>query len=1217
MKRAYLIFVFLTLLLRLSAFQVDVEFTDSWNKHGFSIEEQNDKKLNLNYSITEFYFEDILIDNENLTNIQLPGVFLPNDEGMPNLPGSGRYIALPQGAKAELRVIDYRIERYSDIEIAPAPRIPLDTETGPLEYKKNREIYSRDANYPENFIQLSEPSKLRGVDVVMLGITPFQYNPVSKELIVYRDIKLEISYSGGNGHYGEDRLRNRWWDPILKDAILNQSILTEIDYNSRELTRDGAEYLIICPDDPTFLAWADSIKVFRQQQGISVMIVTTTDVGGNTVSAIESYVDYAYNNWSIPPAAVLLLGDYSDGTDGITSQWYTHPASYPDFVSDNKFADVAPEDNLPDIAFARITANNATELETMITKFIDYETNPPTDANFYDHPITALGWQTVRWFQICSEVVGGYLREVHGKNPVRINAVYDGNPFVDPWSTATNTSTVVNYFGPSGLDYIPATPGELGGFSGGTALDVENAINSGSFMLQHRDHGGYTGWGEPAFQSTHIDNLTNVDNKLPFIFSINCQTGAFHRSSECFTEKFHRYTYSGQNSGALGVIAATEVSYSFVNDTYMWGVMDNLFPDFMPAETTEFPVNYVMPAFGNAAGKHFLYGSSWPYNTGDKLITYRLFHHHGDAFLNVYTEVPENLTVSHATTLLANNTSFSVTADDGSFIALTVNNEIIGTADGTGFPVSISIPAQNGDYDMLVTVTMQNYYRYSFIVDVIPLVPDISVSPTSYSETLGLGATQERTLSITNDGESGSILNYSLVIENDTRSSNSNLQYKAYQIKEKIAKGMKITPEEYNILKELENMKTALSPTTGRASATCYPANTSYWSGTTTNTSKTDNSEARTYGGTNAESGWVKFDVSEIPDGSAINSIEFHFYVNATYYPYWSTTPVSNDPVTTSASTLYADIIAEETSGYYNYQNESSGYTTGWKTLILGGGANTDLFNQLIFNWFAIGISSRDGSSTYYLEIDGWNQTNVPYIVVNYTQSIPILELTSPNGSEVWANTESHNITWTHSGAALANVKLELSTNNGVGYSDIIASTVNDGTYEWTVSGSASEECLVRVSDPAVPTTNDISNAVFRIYDTVTWLTINQDNGSLGQGSTDNLTLTFDSSGLSAGTYNANIEISSNDPDESTTIIPVTLNVSDQLGSPPNVQIQIMSANVHLSWDAVAGATSYKVYSSDDPYTGFVEDTSGSFAGESWSTSVINEKKFYYVTAIN
>jgi len=66
---------------------------------------------------------------------------------------------------------------------------------------------------------------------------------------------------------------------------------------------------------------------------------------------------------------------------------------------------------------------------------------------------------------------------------------------------------------------------------------------------------------------------------------------------------------------------------------------------------------------------------------------------------------------------------------------------------------------------------------------------------------------------------------------------------------------------------------------------------------------------------------------------------------------------------------------------------------------------------------------------------------------------------------------------------------------------------------------------------------------------------------------------------------------------------------------PQNVTIKIIGTDVHLSWDAVTGANSYIVYSSNDPYSGFVEDTSGSFAGENWSTSVINEKKFYFITA--
>ncbi|HHE39105.1 MAG TPA: hypothetical protein ENL20_11135, partial [Candidatus Cloacimonetes bacterium] len=592
----------------------EITYLDNWGENGFNLTNENSSSVEIIFSVKNFNFEEKFIDGITAKTIQLPGTILPNDEGAPDLPGLSRFIAIPNGADASFKIISSRTEIFSNIEIAPAPKIPLDTDKGPLVYQKNEAIYSLNANYPENPVLLSSTQKIRGFDVVMLGITPFQYNPVTKELIVYKDLKIEVTFNGGTGYFGEDRLRSRWWDASIKNLLLNNSSLPEINYNvfSNSRTEDY-EYIIITPDDPTFIAWADSIRNFRTLQGIRTGVVTTTEIGGNTVSAIENYVDNAYNNWDIPPSAVLLLADYGTGTSGITSHFYTHPAGYPDYASDNRFADVTGND-LPDIAFARITANDASQLEVMITKFLDYERNPPTNPDFYDHPITALGWQTERWFQICSEVVGGYFRNVHSKNPIRINAVYDGSPTSDPWSTATNTSTVLNYFGPSGLGYIPATPQELGGFSGGTASDVVNAINDGSFLLQHRDHGSYSGWGEPDFTSSNINSLTNINNELPFIFSVNCQTGAFHNASECFAEKFHRHTYSGQNSGALGIVAATEVSYSFVNDTYVWGVYDNMYPDFMPDEETTFPVSYVMPAFANAAGKHFLYQSSWPYN---------------------------------------------------------------------------------------------------------------------------------------------------------------------------------------------------------------------------------------------------------------------------------------------------------------------------------------------------------------------------------------------------------------------------------------------------------------------------------------------------------------------------------------------------------------------------------------------------------------------------
>ena len=82
-------------------------------------------------------------------------------------------------------------------------------------------------------------------------------------------------------------------------------------------------------------------------------------------------------------------------------------------------------------------------------------------------------------------------------------------------------------------------------------------------------------------------------------------------------------------------------------------------------------------------------------------------------FLNLYSEVPQYLTVVHNPILYAGVTSFDVTANEGAFIALTVNGEIIATATATGGPLSITIPAQQPPDHILVTVTKQNYYRYT------------------------------------------------------------------------------------------------------------------------------------------------------------------------------------------------------------------------------------------------------------------------------------------------------------------------------------------------------------------------------------------------------------------------------------------------------------------------------------------------------------------------
>jgi hypothetical protein len=84
--------------------------------------------------------------------------------------------------------------------------------------------------------------------------------------------------------------------------------------------------------------------------------------------------------------------------------------------------------------------------------------------------------------------------------------------------------------------------------------------------------------------------------------------------------------------------------------------------------------------------------------------------------------------------------------------------------------------------------------------------------------------------------------------------------------------------------------------------------------------------------------------------------------------------------------------------------------------------------------------------------------------------------LSAPNGGEEWTAGRAHAITWT---PGVGEVKLEASR-DGAPFETIAAATPNDGSYEWTITGPASRQVIVRVvclSSGA----SDVSDAPFTI----------------------------------------------------------------------------------------------------------------------------------------
>lgn len=133
-------FTMLLVMFVLTAFTLqaqDFTYPDTWGKPGFNLVSAQPNRVQVVFSLPEFSMQDLTVKGNVMKNITVPGTFLFNDEGMPNLPGKGEYIAIPQGATPKLKIISLRTDLIHNVEIAPAPRIPLDNDRNPLDYTPN------------------------------------------------------------------------------------------------------------------------------------------------------------------------------------------------------------------------------------------------------------------------------------------------------------------------------------------------------------------------------------------------------------------------------------------------------------------------------------------------------------------------------------------------------------------------------------------------------------------------------------------------------------------------------------------------------------------------------------------------------------------------------------------------------------------------------------------------------------------------------------------------------------------------------------------------------------------------------------------------------------------------------------------------------------------------------------------------------------------------
>ena len=166
----------------------------------------------------------------------------------------------------------------------------------------------------------------------------------------------------------------------------------------------------------------------------------------------------------------------------------------------------------------------------------------------------------------------------------------------------------------------------------------------------------------------------------------------------------------------------------------------------------------------------------------------------------------------------------------------------------------------------------------------------------------------------------------------------------------------------------------------GQATINCYTGSDDYHTGSTNGTDFTQTSLIKTQSA-GVEAGWARFDISSIPAGSTIESVELNIYISADNFAYWQVMSIEDDPLLGTASSVYSDCTDGDI--YAIYQNNFP--EPGWYVADLGAEAVADLQAQMgDEGWFGIAMWEFETGGTYAITCDGWNETNPPYIVVTY-----------------------------------------------------------------------------------------------------------------------------------------------------------------------------------------------------------------------------------------
>jgi len=621
----------------------------------------------------QFSYDTLMIfQSGEFISVGMKGTYPSGKIGGPSLLVSRKPIAIPSCGNYKVVVNKFTLREFDLSQyggkIAPQQHPISKSEKNP-QFDYNAKAYETDAfiGGEKGLAWISPVGTMRGVQIGELCVSPLSYNPVTNILYVYNDIELEIVFESVDYARTDKNLRNGY-SPFFSStysSLVNKDIFDSY----ADLYHTPVKMLVVAHED--FATQLQPWLEWKTQKGF-YLDVNYVNTPSATAANIKSWVQSHYSmgeDAGNAPVFLVLVGD----VDRI-------PASAVGDESEEQtdlyYASV-DGDYFPEMYCSRMSVASPDELNIVVGKTLMYEKYTMPDPSYLGNALLIAGqdndWNTYIAQPTINYATQNYFNSAHGYNNVYAYLdSYDG--------CYNNLSTGVGY-------------------------------------AHYTAHGGEQEWCGPHFTNDDIDGLTNADKYFLAIGNC-CLSGKFGYSAPCYGEKMIR----SQKKGAFAYIGSSPVSYWY--EDYYWALgATSVFgqtPQLSETETGAFDMMFDDEQFNTVSS--IMYVGNLAVTSASDMGKYywEAYNVLGDGSVMPYYSIPSANVVSHDANIVNGSSSFLVSADPGSYVAVTDGNTILGTAlVGISGSVSVPLVAAATSDNVLLVVTRQQRIPY---IETIPVV---------------------------------------------------------------------------------------------------------------------------------------------------------------------------------------------------------------------------------------------------------------------------------------------------------------------------------------------------------------------------------------------------------------------------------------------------------------------------------------------------------------